>query len=371
MGLEAGSASPEVTGFTTALYLFDVAQGIDVTALKTLVGGDVTTARLEDKSAGPSRVQYVVPPVVVDGRALGVPQIDSFRVRVKFFDYGVISLTLTRPFACTWGALVADGQALIENEPLEEQAAAACRQIVQRVRAALTGVRETYLSEDYLVFAVTSCAGAETAEQVMQSHGEEIAQLLRGERLPLSADERSLVLRNRLSYLADDLVVSAWNAAFVFDNETSAGAAIEILEFANSQLLELRYHDEALEGELTRLYAELQKGGRRGRFAGRRQTRAALSVQALMIDVNELTDRMENAVKVVGEPYAARLFGLVADRLGLSRWKGSVEDKLKTLDDIRRFAVEQTNMAQANVLELAILLILLLELGLFFAGIMT
>ena len=59
-----------------------------------------------------------------------------------------------------------------------------------------------------------------------------------------------------------------------------------------------------------------------------------------------------------------------AARLGLDRWKRNVDDKLETLDDIYRFAVERTGMSQANILELAILLILLIELGLFFAGIM-
>ena len=34
---------------------------------------------------------------------------------------------------------------------------------------------------------------------------------------------------------------------------------LEILEFANSQLLEFRYYDELLDGELARIYAELQK----------------------------------------------------------------------------------------------------------------
>jgi hypothetical protein len=98
--------------------------------------------------------------------------------------------------------------------------------------------------------------------------------------------------------------------------------------------------------------------------------RAALKVQSLLIEVNELTDRIENAVKFVGDPYAARLLRNVSDRLGVPRWKASVDEKLRTLDDIRRFTVEQAGLAQANVLELAILLILVLELGLFFAGIM-
>lgn len=358
------------SGFITALYLFDVAEGIDTAALAARLGSRAATARLDDKTAGPSRLRYMQPPVIADGPALDCPEIDGFRVRAKFYDYGVISLMLTRRFAGTWAELVALGQSLIENEPLEDHATEACRRVVARVQAALVGVRQTYLSEDYLVFAVTGLGSPLTADQILATRGADIAQLLRGERAALSQQEQEAVLRHRLSYLADDLVVPAWNAAFLVDTEAGAQAAVEIIEFANSQLLELRYHDEALEGELTRLYAELDRPRWVDRIAGRRHARAARQVQSLVIEINELTDRMENAVKFVGDVYAARLFGLLSDRLGLTRWKDSVAKKLRTLDDIRRFAVEQTGLAQANVLELAILLILIIELGLFFAGIM-
>ena len=357
------------SGFVTALYLFDVAQAIDVAALGADLGALAVPATLDDKSAGPPRLRYVQPPVVVDGQALACAELDGFHVRVKFYDYGVISLMLTRPFAGSWAELVTLGQTLIENEPLEDHATDACRRIVARITPTLSAPRASYLSEDYLVFAVTSLEGHPSAREVLASHGGEIAQLLRGERLPLSADERDVVLRHQLSYLADDLVVPAWNAAFLYDTEPAALAAVEIVEFANSQLLELRYHDDVLEAELTKLYGELQHPRWSDRFT-RRHARAVLRLQALFIEVNELTDRTGNAVKFVGDVYAARLFGLVGDRLGLSRWKGSVEDKLRTIDEIRRFAVEQAGINQANVLELAILLILLLELGLFFAGIM-
>ncbi|MCC7415906.1 MAG: hypothetical protein IT176_02110 [Acidobacteria bacterium] len=363
---------PEIrSGVVTALYLFDVAQAIDLAVLRVDLGAHVVVPTLDDKTAGPPRLRYLQPPIVVDGQALECPDLDGFRVRVKFYDYGVVSLMLTRPFAGTWTDLVELGQTLIENEPLEDHATGACRRIVARVRRALTAERESYLSEDYLVFAVTALDQPATADEVCMAHGAEIAQLLRGERLALSAQEVDTVLRNRLSYLADDLVIPAWNAAFLYDNEGGAMAALEIVEFANSQLLELRYHDDVLEAELTKLYAELQRPRWADGLTRRRHTQAALRVQSLFIDVNELTDRMENAVKFVGDVYAARLFGLIGDRLGLSRWKGSVEEKLRTLDEIRRFAVEQAGMAQANVLELAIVLILVLELGLFFAGIMN
>src|ERR1051325_6177230 len=87
-------------------------------------------------------------------------------------------------------------------------------------------------------------------------------------------------------------------------------------------------------------------------WVGSRYTRAARQVHSLFIDVNELTDRTENALKFIGDIYAVRLFRLVADRLGLDTWKANVQEKLKTLDDIYGFAVEQRSIARGHLLEL-------------------
>jgi hypothetical protein len=123
--------------------------------------------------------------------------------------------------------------------------------------------------------------------------------------------------------------------------------------------------------QLVRIYAELQRQRWLDTLMGRRYIRAAKELHALFIDVNEITDKTENALKLVGDIYAARVFNLAAARLGLDRWKASVEDKLETLDDIYRFAVEQVAIARGHFLELTIILILVLELILFFAGVMT
>jgi len=362
---------PEIrSGFVNACYLFDVAQAIDLAALRQTLGARATIARLDDKSPGPPRLRYIQPPVVVVGDALGCAELGGFKLRVKFYDYGVVSLMLSQAFAGSWSDLAALGQTLIESEPLEQLAADACRRFVDRTRETMTTIRASFLSEDYLVFAVTGLEAPLVAEDVIAGHGGDIAQLLRGERQPLSQQERDEVLRHRLSYLAEDLVVPAWNAAFVLDGDAGALATVEILELANSQLLEFRFYDDLLESELAGLYAELQRSRWADRMAWRRHSKATRRVQTLVIDVNELTDRMENAVELVGDIYAARLFALAGTRLGLDHWKRSVEEKLKTLDDIHRFAVDQTGAAQGNIMELAILLILVIELWLAFAGIM-
>ena len=354
----------------TAFFLFDVAEAIDLAALQRRIGGGAAEARFVPKSGAPSYFQYAVPPLVVDGATLGVASIDPFHPRLKFFDYGVVSLALTRPFSGDWPELVALAQRYMENEALERQAASAVRAAVQPLGESIAAFRSDWLSEDYLVISVNGLDTHLTAEQLLNRRSAEIALLVRGEQHALSPQEQDDILRNRLSYLADDLVVPTWNAAFVYDSEAGAQAALEIFEFANSQLLEFRYYDDLLERELVRIYAQLQKPPRFFSIAGRGYIKATHQLHALFIDVNEITDRTQNALKMIGDIYAARLFQLVASRLGVGLWRASVEEKLKTLDDIYRFAVEQVAIARGQLLELTIILILVFELVLFFAGIM-
>lgn len=356
-------------GHVIAFFLYDVAEAIDLQRVRSLIGGTVT-ARLNPKSPVPAYVQYQQPPVAVDGEIVEMPALQGFRVRFKMFDYGVISVALTRSIPTTWPELLSRGLEWHDNPKLTAESEAFCRRLIDRLRPALTAPRDQLVTEDYLVFAATDLDDVGSADALLATHGLEIAQLLRGERDPLSQQEREEVLRHRISYLATDLVVPTWNGAFVYDTEAGVQGALEILEFANSQLLEFRYYDALLDARLARIYAQLQVERPFRSWIERRYNRAARQVHALFIDVNELTDKTENALKIAGDIYAARLFALTAARLGLDHWKANVREKLKTLDDIYRFAVEQAGMGRGELLELMIVLILIFELVLFFAGIM-
>jgi hypothetical protein len=352
-----------------AFYLFDIAETIELGAIPALIPGPAVAARLAPKPATPAYVQYEKPPLSFDGEAVGVPEIDSFRVRVRVYDYGVISVRLSQGFAGSWSELVALGQTLVESAELEQQAERLAHTVAGRLKPATAGYRDAFLSEDYLVYAINELDEALAAEELVRIHGDDIAAMLRGERR-LSTQERDKILGHNISYLADDLVVPTWNAAFVFDTASGTLAALEILEFANSQLLEFRYYDALLDSELGALYARLQRPKRVDRWIGSRHFRTAQQVNALFIDVNELTDRTENALKFIGDIYAVRLFRLVADRLGLETWKANVQEKLKTLDDIARFALDQSAVSRGQFLEITIVLILILELGLVLLGVM-
>ena len=353
----------------TLLYLFDVADAVALDKVAGVLGGVKREHHLSPKSPAPASAHYQQPPIAFAGHAIGAPTLDGSDARVRLYDYGVVSLAFDRPFTGTWAELLALGPTLIDNAALDAQAEACCQAIVARLGGALERPRQVFLSEDYAVFAVTPVQGL-SAEQLIAEHGADIARLLRGEVGPLSAQETEEVLRHRLSYLAGDLVVPTWNAAFVYDAEPGADAVVEIMEYGNSQLLQYRYYDQLLDAQLGRLYDQLQAHRQPYLFGARSYTRSARQVHALTIDIRELLDRTENALKFVGDIYAARLFALVGARLGLERWKGNVRDKLQTLDGIYHFAVEQSGIARGEFLELTIIAILVLELILFFLGIM-
>jgi hypothetical protein len=358
----------QLTGQVHALFLYEAAEVIDLPGVSRLIA-PTAQARLSTKAATPSYVQYREPPLTIHGEALGLSDAMGFRVRFKVFDYGVISVALVRPTPASWPELVERALDWQEDPRLATTAESLCRDLVARLSPALTAPRTELVSEDYFVFSLIASPDV-SPDTLLEQHGHDIARLLRAERESLSRQEREEVLRHRISYLERDLVVPTWNATFVYDTESGAQAAVEILEYANSQLVEFRYYDGLLDRELENIYADLHRRSWFKGWFGRRYTRSAQQVHALFIDVNELTDRAENALKIAGDIYTARVFSLAGLRLGLDHWKANVRDKLKTLDDIYRFAVEQTAMARGETLELMIVLILVFELVLFFMGIM-
>jgi hypothetical protein len=227
-------------GSITAFHLFDIADEIDLAAVPRLLQTEPARARLTPKPYTPAYLQYQTPPLVIDAAVLDLPDLPGWRLRIKVFDYGIVSLAFSTPFSGTWTEMAARGLALPELEP---PALDRCRALAERLRPALAREHPPDLREDYVVFAVTLLDEPLTADDLVASHGESIAALLRGERETLSRQEREEVLHHRLSYFADDLVIPAWSAAFVRETEDGLPAifrfTVEQTQMSRANLLEL------------------------------------------------------------------------------------------------------------------------------------
>ncbi len=238
---------------------------------------------------------------------------------------------------------------------------------MEHARPALVKPYPDWLHEDYFIFHVREIASKPSAGELLKSHGDQIAQVVRGETVPLSEGERQEILQGRISYYPNDLTVIGWNAAFLYDSAAGAETAIQLLEYANSQLLEFRHYDELLTRELEGVYDFLEDGGT-GLLSRWRTARAATKLHTVLLDVDELTEHADNAIKFLSDMFSARLYKLAASKIGVPDYKDLVQQKLKTAEELYHFMVDQFNQSRAFVLELMVVIILVIELVMLFWG---
>ncbi len=362
----ATSAPPPLHGSVLVLIQFDVCEEIRLDELRRIIGA--RTQQLPLKNTAPSYVQYQRTPVVVTLDPVVLDSGERLEGQIKYFDYGVISLVFELPFAGTWDDLIQLSCRWTSDTNFESVATRIARQRLERAAPALVKpYNRLWLQEDYFIFHLREIDGSPSANDLLAAHGEQIAQIVRGETTQLSDGERQEILQSRISYYPNDLAVIGWNAAFIYDTPAGAETAIQLLQYANSQLLEFRHYDELLTRELEDVYAFLDRGGT-GLWRRWTTARAASKLHTVLLDVNELTERADNAIKFLSDMFSARLYKLCAQKVGVPDYKDLVNEKLKTAEDLYRFMVEQFNQSRAFVLELMVVVILIIELIYFFKG---
>jgi len=157
-----------------------------------------------------------------------------------------------------------------------------------------------------------------------------------------------------------------WNAAFVYDTPVGAQAAIQILEYANSQLLEFRHYDELLTRELASVYAGVKQ--RTGILRGWTRRREAMRLNGVTVEVTELVERSDTAIKFVSDMFSARLYRLAAAKVGVPEYKNPVNEKLRTAESLYRFLLDEFHQSRGFVLEVMVVIILVIELVYLFKG---
>ncbi len=249
----------------------------------------------------------------------------------------------------------------LRHDPrLEKVARAALDDVLDEIVGALDDPHKP-LVEDYFVMDVERFEQPIDGKTLTTDCAPQLAQLLLFEDRTLVVAEQFEALRMAFSYYPDDLVVVQWDAAFVYDQPAGAEAALDILEFANSQLVEFRTYDARLDEELDAIYA-LEPGRSTRRFQrGRESSERADRVRYLLVDILELTDRTSNALKIIGDAYYARFYRAAASRLGLSDWQRQIDAKLRSVSEIYRVFQDQAQYARSEVLEYIVIVLIAVE----------
>jgi hypothetical protein len=367
----AAAKAPDapLCGSVLVLIQFDVCEEIRLDQLRQILGA--RTADASFKHVAPGYVRFQRPPVEEVLEPIVLESGERLQGDIKYFDYGVVSVIFELPFSGDWDKLVQLSSRWVWDTNFESLATRIVKQKLERAAPALVKPYNVqladWLQEDYFIFHLREIAGSPSATDLLASQGAWISQVVRGETQPLSDGERQEILQSRISYYPNDLAVIGWNAAFIYDSPVGAETAIQLLQYANSQLLEFRHYDELLTKQLEQVYAFLDRGGR-GLWSRWRTARAASKLHTVLLDVSELTERVDNAIKFLSDMFSARLYKLAALKVGVPDYKDLVQQKLQTSEELYRFMVDEFNQSRAFVLELMVVIILIIELIYFFRG---
>jgi hypothetical protein len=357
---------PELAGAVLVLVQFDVCEEIRLDRLGMILGVPTVAQQPTLKHSVPGYVRYERPPIFQPLEEVVLPSGERLSGQIKYYDYGVLSVTFQLPFTGNWNRLTALASRWVWDVDFVAHADRIVREKIKGAAAAIINPYAEFLSEDYLIFHAQDISGTPSATQLVMESGGRIAQVVRGDTLDLAESEIAEVMQSRISYYATDLTVVGWNAAFLYDTVAGAEAAIQLLEYANSQLLEFRHYDELLTRELDKVYKQL-KGGT-GTLARWRLARSATRLHTTLLEVAELTEHADNASKFLSDMFAARLYKLAATKVGVLDYKDLVTQKVRTAEELYRFMVDQFNQSRGFFLELTVVVILIVELLLFFLG---
>lgn len=216
---------------------------------------------------------------------------------------------------------------------------------------------EKNFSEEFTIFCISDYQGS--PNQFLQ-FGEQIAGLLKSESILLDRSEINNTLASKIQYAKDDLTIVDWDGAFIFDPKGDWQDTIDLLELANVHLLRLRFLDFQLDHRLEKTVKLLEKIPK----VKAKEVRLTLSeLMSLRTQSIIKFEESERHIKLFGDWYAAKLYGLALRKFHIHEWSQTIREKLKSLEDIYTMAAENfsvTAETRAERIQIALWFVLML-----------
>ncbi len=346
--------------------IFDVSDGIDLEACRRIVaahGSQISRLALERE--GSEYLQLSNPPLNVDLGKLPLTlrggDLEA-SVSARVFHHGAISISMRVPVksGSTFEDLIPFADELYDSAAVDALAAAELGKLRSLLEPAFERAHIWKQNEGYTVIFARELEGRPTAAQVLEEP--HLARLLLGEvkEKQLSASECAEVLGHHYSYTPFDLAVIEWNAAFLYE-PSGSNDIIDLLEVANAQLLELRYYDSVLDAELNRVY-DVIDAKRPGSLLSSPYKALLRQLMRTLIELSEFIERIENALKIVGDVYLARVYEGALKQLRVTPWTDQVARKHRLLQQTYGLLKGEVDTGRALSLEIMIVVLILFEI---------
>jgi len=358
-------------GCIRIFMFFDVGEAFDLEKLRSLVGPRGAPTKPDFPRRTPEYVRFENPPITEPSEPLTLRSGEKVICSIKYYEYAIVEVQLEVPFEGAWETLMERTSRWMAAPDIEPESRAVVTRHLQKTSPAIIKPREEWFQENYLVVDLLpmrdSGGKTLTAEQLLSTYGEQIGELLHGEQTPLARSTNERVLQGSLSYYSTDLLVVGFNAALVYDQPEESVRTIQVLEYARVQLLEFRYYDNFMNRVLADVYNSLDR--KQNVLLSRWSLpREANRLNTIRLDVMDLTERVDNAIKFVSDSFYALAYKTASTRAGVPEYRNLVEKKLQTAGELYNFMMAQFSEARMFLLEAAITVLCLLDVLLLLRG---
>lgn len=341
--------------------IYDITEEINLKSVEQILSPEKPTSRLRLNRVQSKSIHIDNPPVTVE---LGNTNIHikekqySASVTARIFDLGVVSIVLkVHLFPDTSYEELRDLSVQLNSSAnqLEPIFQSFLETLKKSLKITVSPASEQYV-EDFIIYFFRSW-----------DFDWDPVPILLAEKETLSEQVRRETLKNSFSYGTGDLTVITWDSALVYDSEGSTDIP-DLLEFATTQLLELRYYDGLLSHELDRMHDAIESAEKVGWWTRLRYYRKIMkNLMQVVIDITEITEKIHKQLTITEDVFYARVYGSALTIFRTRDWTDIIQKKVALIQRNYSMLSDEVVNHRSMLLELAIvgLFVLDIVLGLF------
>jgi hypothetical protein len=346
--------------------LYDVAYEVDLLKVEQKLEIEAKRLKIERKPFGKA-FEFANPPVLFQ---LGSIEKEingkKFLINVygKAYDFGVVSIILEIPLRdIDIPSLEVLALSLEDNEGIYDECQSQLTQVISILRDSFSGFDISRFEEDYIIFYIESFHSEIGVDEFIDSC--DIPKLMFYEERSLESRIKNELMSRRFSYYENDVVILNLDNALIIEPTGSMDIA-DILEFANAQLLEVRYYDHIVERELDYIYEGISAKGSLSIWKIKKYEGLAAKVMKTITELTDITEKIDTSVKVTADVYYAKIYMAALSLFRVKEWEGSIKKKLDIASNVYDMLYREIANKRIELLELAIVILIIFEIIIFF-----
>ncbi|MDD1720300.1 MAG: hypothetical protein LUQ25_09595 [Methanoregulaceae archaeon] len=337
--------------------IYDIGKEIDLDWLERALSQNYFTARTSFLRVKPKSIMVEAPPLLIRMQPFQVEREGrSYELGVvaKVYDIGVISFCFVHEDPDADLKSISQKPIFAGQKGLSEYFGQYLRTLGEIIKPHIRGyATDPDFFEDYTLYITDR-----------RDDSVDLVPVLMGESIKVSPQMREEITRNSLSYTTDDLAVLSWDSGIICDPESPADI-LDLIEFANVQVLELRYYDRELTRQMHKMYEDIERADQ---LSWIRRLHTYHSIMGSLMETNaeisEITEKVKNLIKVTEDVYYARVYETALKVFRSGQWSESVSRKIEVIRDNYSMLSDEVHIQHSNFLEWVIIILITLEFGL-------